>query len=216
MRWRGPATVVALTMLSLVLALRATSVAAVLVVPDQRAALGGTGLLLPAAGELVLILAAGLLVASCFVSPVVSRRSGLVRWGAVLVALVLVSWLVGVVVAVVTLSPAALIWTAPAALAALAVPLLVGWGFFALLQAARTGHPVEPAVAAALEPEPELDPEQQPTWTSDTAAGAVWHTAGDAARGAPASGWGSSETAGWRQAEDPDPEQGPEGERTRH
>lgn len=213
MRWRGPAAVVALSVFTLVLVLRATSVAAVLAAPDQRAALGATGLLLPGAGELVLTLIAGLLVASCFVSPALSRRSGLARWGLVLVALVLVSGLVGLVVAVVTLAPEALLWTASAALAGLGVPLLVAWGLLALLRTARTGHVVEPVVAAPAEPEPEPDPEQQPTWTTDTAAGAVWHTAGDAARGAPASGWGSSDAAGWRRADDTDPQADPEGPR---
>jgi hypothetical protein len=42
-----------------------------------------------------------------------------------------------------------------------------------------------------------LPPDQrlQPTWQPDTAAGAVWRTAGEAAAGAPAAGWGADPTA---------------------
>jgi hypothetical protein len=44
-------------------------------------------------------------------------------------------------------------------------------------------------------PAPPPDQRLQPTWQPDTAAGAVWRTAGEAAAGAPAAGWGADPTA---------------------
>ncbi|HYP45161.1 MAG TPA: hypothetical protein VEQ66_08205 [Propionibacteriaceae bacterium] len=45
---------------------------------------------------------------------------------------------------------------------------------------------------------PAAQPSTQPTWQPDEAAGAAWTTAGDAATGAAASGWGTSaERGGW-------------------
>jgi hypothetical protein len=44
-------------------------------------------------------------------------------------------------------------------------------------------------------PVPPPDQGLQPTWQPDTAAGAVWRTAGEAAAGAPAAGWGADATA---------------------
>jgi hypothetical protein len=46
-------------------------------------------------------------------------------------------------------------------------------------------------------PQP-LDQRLQPTWQPDTAAGAVWRTAGEAAAGAPATGWGADSSAAWQ------------------
>jgi hypothetical protein len=43
------------------------------------------------------------------------------------------------------------------------------------------------------------DPRLQPTWQPDSAAGAAWRTAGDAAAGAPATGWGTATpSVGWQ------------------
>ena len=43
------------------------------------------------------------------------------------------------------------------------------------------------------------DQRLQPTWQPDTAAGAVWRTAGEAAAGAPAAGWGAdANAAAWQ------------------
>jgi hypothetical protein len=50
-------------------------------------------------------------------------------------------------------------------------------------------------------PAPPPDQRLQPTWQPDTAAGAAWRTAGEAAAGAPAAGWGEAAAgapaAGW-------------------
>jgi hypothetical protein len=45
---------------------------------------------------------------------------------------------------------------------------------------------------------PPPDQRLQPTWQPDTAAGAVWRTAGEAAAGAPATGWGADSSAAWQ------------------
>jgi hypothetical protein len=75
--------------------------------------------------------------------------------------------------------------------------------------------PLTAAPAPALEPAPEVsvpelepgppDPRLQPTWQPDSAAGAAWLTAKDAAAGAPATGWGTpGEPAGWQPAPAPE------------
>ena len=68
---------------------------------------------------------------------------------------------------------------------------------------------------------PPVVPEQQPTWLPDAATGVAWPTAGEAASGAPGSGWSNSTEAGgwqaplgardpWRQSGGyPPPESGP-------
>jgi hypothetical protein len=55
-------------------------------------------------------------------------------------------------------------------------------------------HPSDVAPAP-----PVPDPQLQPTWQPDAAAGAAWRTAGDAAAGAPATGWGTAApSVGWQ------------------
>ena len=50
-----------------------------------------------------------------------------------------------------------------------------------------------------LSPPPAVEQRLQPTWHPDAAAGAAWRTAGDAAAGAPAAGWGTDgSSAGWQ------------------
>jgi hypothetical protein len=61
------------------------------------------------------------------------------------------------------------------------------------------GIGLAPYPSDALPPTPETpDPRLQPTWHPDSAAGAAWRTAGDAAAGAPASGWGTDPSVGWQ------------------
>jgi hypothetical protein len=88
----------------------------------------------------------------------------------------------------------------PQAISVLAVGLLIK-----LLQLQAVPRRLPPGIGLIPhEPEelpttPVPDQRLQPTWHPDTAAGAVWHTAGDAAAGAPASGWGSdASTTGWQ------------------
>ena len=63
-------------------------------------------------------------------------------------------------------------------------------------QPALTESAAEPAAAPEPEP-PAPDPELQPTWAPDVASGAAWTTAGEAASGRPASGWGTPAGTGW-------------------
>lgn len=52
------------------------------------------------------------------------------------------------------------------------------------------------------------EPQYQPTWQPDVAAGAAWQTAGEAAAGAPASGWGTpGQQGGWQPPQLPQPQQ---------
>ena len=56
-----------------------------------------------------------------------------------------------------------------------------------------------PPYQESLPAAPPPDQRLQPTWQPDTAAGAVWRTAGEAAAGAPAAGWGTGATsAAWQ------------------
>jgi len=56
-----------------------------------------------------------------------------------------------------------------------------------------------PSDVAPAPPPPAPDPRLQPTWQPDAAAGAAWRTAGDAAAGAPATGWGTAApSVGWQ------------------
>jgi hypothetical protein len=69
------------------------------------------------------------------------------------------------------------------------------------LQAVPRRLPAGIGLAPYLEqvpvPQP-ADQRLQPTWQPDTAAGAVWRTAGEAAAGAPATGWGVDSSTGWQ------------------
>jgi hypothetical protein len=91
----------------------------------------------------------------------------------------------------------------------LVVPLLAVATLGVLLQQPRPHSDPAPAPAlararqqeeeAAPPEEPQPDPELQPTWQPDVAAGAAWYTAGDAASGRPAAGWGSPQSSsGWQ------------------
>ncbi len=51
-----------------------------------------------------------------------------------------------------------------------------------------------PPYQESLPAAPPPDQRLQPTWQPETAAGAVWRTAGEAAAGAPAAGWGTGAT----------------------
>ena len=96
----------------------------------------------------------------------------------------------------------------------LVVPVLVGLVLIRLLPE-LPGPQTSPApyAVAPVQPEPygpyppEAQPTQyQPTWQPDVAAGAAWHTAGDAAAGAPAAGWGTpGQSGGWVPAAPPPP-----------
>jgi hypothetical protein len=60
------------------------------------------------------------------------------------------------------------------------------------------GIGLAPHPSEALPSPPSPDQRSQPTWHPDAATGAAWRTAGDAAAGAPATGWETdTRSAGW-------------------
>jgi hypothetical protein len=72
-----------------------------------------------------------------------------------------------------------------------------------LLQLQAVPRRLPAGIGLAPYPEPlplpqRPDPRLQPTWQPDAAAGAVWRTAGEAAAGAPAAGWGAEATTAWQ------------------
>src|SRR5919107_1505292 len=106
-----------------------------------------------------------------------------------------------------TLTAVALVVAGLSVLVALVLPLLAVGALAVLLPRPRRASDAVPALAPAQQQEEEApaleesrpDPELQPTWQPDAAAGAAWYTAGDAASGRPAAGWGSHEgTSGWQ------------------
>jgi uncharacterized membrane protein YuzA (DUF378 family) len=92
------------------------------------------------------------------------------------------------------------------------LPTLVLIGLVTLwrLQPASDPEAAElPAVADRTEAGPEKpalpSTQSEPVWQPDAASGVAWHTAGDAAIGAPAAGWGlPGEVGGWEPIADDD------------
>src|SRR5215212_8901181 len=91
----------------------------------------------------------------------------------------------------------------------LLLPIVVGvLVVFALarllpMSATQGGEPEPPAVTEAspgeaVRPTALPSPRQEPVWQPDAASGVAWYSAGDAAVGAPAAGWGTpDESGGW-------------------
>jgi hypothetical protein len=146
-----------------------------------------------------------LLVASCLLG----RRT---RHAGVLAVLALIAGALSVLLAVVfgvigfaTDSPTRYVDLA-AVVISLIVPTVAVVGLGMLLRAQGAAHavvapqtpPLLPPVQIAP-PAQEPDTEHQPTWQPDAATGVAWHTAGEAATGAPGSGWSNpNEAGGWQ------------------
>jgi hypothetical protein len=83
------------------------------------------------------------------------------------------------------------------------VGVLVVFALVRLLPMSAAQHGVElPAVAGGSSEDPVPpalpSPKQEPVWHPDAASGVAWYSAGDAAVGAPAAGWGTpGESGGW-------------------
>ena len=202
---RAPLATVALALLTLVAAARVgLGLSEVVATGGSRAVAAAR--LSPNAGDAALTVLVGVLVVACFVGPRVPAARRLAVWGAALALLSLVATAVALGLASPAVAGWNLVWSVPD----LAVPALVGVALLALARpVAGEGSDVRPALPTgstaeppALEPAPEPapDPELQPSWEQDAAAGAVWRTAGDAARGAPAQAWGASDAGGWSPA----------------
>lgn len=204
-RLRAPLAVVALAALTLV------AVARLGLGLSQLGADGSTAVaaarLAPNAGDGALTVLAGVLVASCFLPPEVGARRRLALWGAVLAAVSLLATVLALALASAEVAGWSLVWLVPDVM----VPVVVGLALAALARAPRTDPVAAATPAPALEQapaEPDPDPELQPSWPSDAAAGAVWRTAGEAASGAPATGWGAGEGTAWPAAQPSGPRPG--------
>lgn len=200
---RAPLAAVALAVLTLVAAARVgLGLSEVATAGGSRAVAAAR--LAPNGSDAALTILVGVLVAACFLGPAVPGRRRFAVWGTVLTVVSLVATVVALGLTDLAVAGWNLVWGLPD----LAVPALVGAGLLAL---ARSG-PADEAVPAAIgsgeqeptaevaQPEPQPDPELAPSWSRDAAAGAVWRTAGEAARGAPAQEWGSSGDLTWPSA----------------
>ena len=202
---RAPLTAVALAVLTLVAVARVVlGLSEVVTVGGSRAVAAAR--LAPNGSDAALTILVGVLVAACFVGPAVPARRRLAAWGAVLTLVSLLATLVALGLTSRVVAGWNLVWSVPD----LAVPVLVGVGLLALARSGPAAAPAHPAPAldavpaeAETQAAPAPDPELEPSWTQDAAAGAVWRTAGDAARGAPAQAWDAAGQAGWPTFEAP-------------
>ncbi|WP_139209758.1 hypothetical protein [Microlunatus flavus] len=202
---RAPLAVVALAALTLTALARVLLGLSQLVGSAGSTAVGAARLA-PNASDAALTVLAGVLVAACALGPAVPALRRLATWGAVLAAVSVVATVAALALTDLEVAGWSLVWLVPD----VAVPVVVGVGLLALARAPRSALDAGAAAPAALEAPPaseteappgaEPDPELQPAWTPDAAAGAVWRTAGEAASGAPAAGWGSSPA--WSTGED--------------
>lgn len=195
---RAPLAATALTVLTLVAAARVVlGLSEVLITGGSRAVAAAR--LAPNGSDAALTVLVGVLVAACFVGPEVPRRRLLAAWGAVLTLVSLVATVVALGLTDLTIAGWNLVWGLPD----LAVPVVVGAGLLALARPSATASgpralvPAETPVPTEVPVVPEPDPELQPSWSQDAAAGAVWRTAGDAARGAPAQDWAAAGDLTW-------------------
>ena len=203
---RAPLAAIALAALTFV------AVARVLLGLSELGTAGGSqavaaARLAPNGSDGALTVLVGVLVAWCFLAPGVPSRRRLAVWGAVLTAVSLLATVLALALTDLVVAGWGLVWGLPD----LAVPAVVGVGLLVLARpdrapvavAADTGVPAEVVPVPEL-PVPELpDPALQPSWSQDVAAGAVWRTAGEAARGAPAQSWGSTDETSWARPAEP-------------
>jgi len=162
------------------------------------------------------VLLLGLLVASC----VLADRTKHAR---LLVLLALFSTVVTILVALSlgVMGMVAESVTRVLDLVELLLPIVVGvLVVFALarllpMSATQGGEPeplavTEASPGEAVRPPALPSPRQEPVWQPDAASGVAWYSAGDAAVGAPAAGWGTpGESGGWYPM--PEEREAPEG-----
>jgi hypothetical protein len=199
-RLREPAVVIALVGLVVHLAL------SVLWAVRYPAPLGATfatlaNLIVP---PVLLVLLTALLL-SCWLAEPTPHARGLTVTGLVL-TVALVAGVAALAVASVTTDRgadggalASLPWlVAPVTVAVVSLAAQV-----ALLRPPPAGTAATaPAELESARPDPEpVDPQHQPTWTSDAAVGTVWRRAGDAASQRPATSWDApGQSGGWGDA----------------
>ncbi|SDT20420.1 hypothetical protein SAMN04488543_3296 [Friedmanniella luteola] len=205
-RWREPAVVVLL----LVLLVRLLLVAAFAVATLRLGVNAAPDAAYLASRQLAdptpYVVLAGLVLA-CHLRPVTAHARTLARAGlgvaGVGLLLVLVLAVYGYTTYAAPFSQLDLADRLAAAVVPLLSVLLLG------LLATRPRPAGQPALTAGSEPSegrseedgtaatPAPDPALAPTWSPDVASGAAWTTAGDAASGRPATGWGTPTGTGW-------------------
>jgi hypothetical protein len=205
-RWREPATWVVLIALALNVAL---GLAGLLVFSGPEAGVVASAVAYRMADPLMIIVLAGL-VATCVLTDrtpharLLTGASMIIAGVAVLLAVILA--VVGVISGGLNSGGLTSVLGLFTLLTILAIPV-VGLGLLIKLwqlqpapdRAAELSGSSAPMAIDASPVSPPPDPELQPTWQADAAAGAVWRTAGEAAAGAPASGWGTpGPEAGWQ------------------
>ena len=160
--------------------------------------------------ETLTILVLGLIVASCVLGQR-TPHARMLTMAALMVSMlsILTSVTLAIMAPVTGPEPLAIAWLE--LVLELVVPVLVIIGLATLLGSQRAAaHPLAAAdtalespanvQAAPMDPAPAALPssELEPVWRPDDASGVAWHTAGDAALGAPAAGWGTpGESGGW-------------------
>ena len=146
-------------------------------------------------GSPVLVVLLAVLVATCWLAQATPRVRGLTVLSLVLTAGLLVAaiglFVAGLVQGRVDVQ-AGLLSVFRGFVPWLTTAVIAVGVFVTLLQ--RTSVAVTPAVTDVVEPPqpigtPAADPQLQPGWSPDTAVGAVWRRAGDAASGAPSDQW---------------------------
>ena len=194
LRWREPAVLVVTGALvlrvALALVVAATSARLGLGSPGDSAGLAGRQL-----AEPVIFVVLAALVLCCHRRPATPHARALTGLALVVAGLTLVLAVVLIVSGAAASRSSVGRLNLAGGLVDLVLPLLAVGTLAVLLgrpQPAPETRPALPpvdevAVTPAAEPQP--DPELQPTWHPDTAAGAAWYTADDAASGRPAAGW---------------------------
>jgi hypothetical protein len=206
-RWREPAVVVvvAALLLRLVLAVvfAASSARLGLDGPADSAYLASRQL-----SEPIVLVVLAVLVASCHLRPATRHARTLTAVALVVAGLCVLLAVVLALTGYRSYSPPFSQLDLAERLVDLVVPLVAVGALAALVQRHRGSADEVPALVteeelatpAAVEAAAP-DPALQPTWQPDAAAGAAWYTAGDAASGRPAAGWGGPESAGgWEPA----------------
>jgi hypothetical protein len=218
-RWREPAVLVVTAALLLRLVLVAVFAASAARLGLERPADSAFSASRQLSEPMIFVVLAAL-VAGCHLGPATRHARTLTAVALVVAGLSVLSALVLAVLGFRAYSPPFSQLDFAERLVDLVVPLLAVGTLAVLLPRPGRAPDAVPALEPASQQEKEAvpleesqpDPELQPTWQPDAAAGAAWHTAGDAASGRPAAGWGSPEGSGAWQPTPQLPRSGPEPE----
>lgn len=220
-RWREAAVIVVLLVLAVRLLLVAVAALSPAVV-GVESGVDAAYVLSSQLGDATVFVLLAALVAACHAAPVTPHARQL-TW----IALVLAAGSLLVIGVLAVLGYAS--FPSPlrrielgSRLLGLVLPIAAVVALGLLVPRSSAGRPAlaagpEPAADDAADEDapalaPAADPQLAPTWEPDTAAGAAWWSAGEAASGRPAAGWGAPDpAAGWQPGfERPATEPGPD------